>query len=261
MSERIELQGKIEPLHVADLADVERPPIIMVPGLDGTALLFYRQLPLLAKAFDVVVFPLPDDPQVTMAELVEQLHALMMEVSDRGAILIGESFGGALSMSTALAHPDDVRGLVVLNSFPWWPDRSQLWAAPRLLRVLPWGAMPAVRQFTESRLHSSHALDEDLAEFHTRSRAIGRQGYIRRLEILWDYDIRSRLRSMQPPVLFLGADEDHLVPSVYWAHYMADRVPRSEVTILEGYGHICLLNHDLDLLGHVGPWWAGASTL
>jgi len=254
-------QGRTGPLHVADLADVERPPIIMVPGLDGTALLFYRQLPLLAKAFDVVVFPLPDDSRATMSGLVEGLHRLINELSDRGAILVGESFGGALSMSTALAHPDDVRGLVIVNSFPWWPDRGQLWVAPRLLRVLPWGAMPVVRAFTESRLHSSHALDEDLAEFHTRSRAIGREGYIRRLEILWDYDIRSRLRSMCPPTLFLGADEDRLVPSVYWAHYMADRVPRSDVTILKGYGHICLVNHDLDLLDHLAPWWATATTL
>ena len=25
--------------------------------------------------------------------------------------------------------------------------------------------------------------------------------------------------------------------------------------ILEGYGHICLINHDLSLLDHIGPWW------
>jgi hypothetical protein len=25
--------------------------------------------------------------------------------------------------------------------------------------------------------------------------------------------------------------------------------------VLEGYGHICLINHDLDLLELVEPWW------
>jgi pimeloyl-ACP methyl ester carboxylesterase len=248
--------SSMRPEHLADLiAGHERPPIILVPGLDGTALLFYRQQPLLARAFDVVAFPLPDDPDITMDGLVEDLHQLIMEVSDQGVILIGESFGGALSMRTALAHPDDVRGLVIVNSFPWLARRFQIAVAPWLMRLTPWAAMPLVRRFTESRLHSAHTLPEDLAEFHQRSKLIGRKGYIRRLEVIRRYDIRLQLGSLTPPTLFLAGDEDRLVPSVRWARYMAERTPTSELTILEGYGHICLINHDLDLLDHVGPWW------
>lgn len=248
------------PEHLWELAsDQVRPPIVLVPGLDGTALLFYRQLPLLAREFDVVAFPLPDDPRITMEGLVDDLLYLIAEVSDHGAILVGESFGGALAMSTALADPGAVRGLVVVNSFPWLDQRLRIRLAPYLLRMIPWVAMPAVRLFTESRLHSSHAHDDDLAEFHERSREIGRQGYIRRLQIVADYDIRDDLGSLRPPTLFIGADEDRLVPSVRWARYMGERVPHSEVTILEGYGHICLINHDLDLLDHIAPWWSSVS--
>jgi hypothetical protein len=25
--------------------------------------------------------------------------------------------------------------------------------------------------------------------------------------------------------------------------------------VLEGYGHVCLINHDLDLIEFIGPWW------
>ena len=39
----------------------------MVPGLDGTARLFYRQVPLLAGHFDVLTFPLPDDAKAKFA--------------------------------------------------------------------------------------------------------------------------------------------------------------------------------------------------
>ncbi len=234
--------------------------MVLVPGIDGTALLFYRQQPLLARAFDVAAFPLPDDPEATMDELIADLIAVVTEVSDTGAILIGESFGGALAMSTALAHPDIVRGLVVINSFPWFHQRLHLWASPRLLRLMPWVAMPLVRTFTESRLHSDHTLDEDLAEFHRRARSIGRRGYIRRLELLGSYDIRPHLGELDTPTLFLAADQDRLVPSVAWARYMAERVPEASLTVLEGYGHVCLINHDLDLLDHVGPWWRRVAT-
>ena len=36
---------------------------------------------------------------------------------------------------------------------------------------------------------------------------------------------------------------------------MAARLPDAGVRILEGFGHICLINHDLDLLEYVSPWW------
>jgi len=233
----------------------EADTLILVPGLDGTALLFYRQIPLLAKRFNVVAFPLPNERDRTMADLAADLRTLVEEVAPRGAILCGESFGGALSLSTALAHPDVVRGLVIINSFARVPQQTKLHLAPLALRLVPWGAMPMVRRFTEHRLHSPHALPEDLAEFRERSKQIGREGYIRRLEILQRYDVREELHRITCPTLFLAGDLDQLIPSVEQAELMSARVPGAEMQVLEGYGHICLINHDLDLLDYVGPWW------
>jgi len=244
--------------HLSEIARErsDADTIVLVPGLDGTALLFYRQIPLLAKQFNVVAFPLPNESDRTMDDLVSELRTLIDEVAPRGAILCGESFGGALSLSAALAHPDVVRGLVILNSFSRVPQRAKLAVAPKLLKMVPWAAMPFVRGFTEHRLHSPHALPEDLAEFRERSKQIGREGYIRRLEILRRYDVREELHRIEAPTLFLAGDLDQLIPSVKEAEFMSARVPRAEMKVLEGYGHICLINHDLDLLEHVGPWWS-----
>jgi pimeloyl-ACP methyl ester carboxylesterase len=232
--------------------------LILVPGLDGTALLFYRQLPILARRFHVVTFPLPDDSTCTMESLVSGLLELVEAATeDRGetdVFLCGESFGGALSLSFALAHPDHVKGLIILNSFSRVHQRLQIRFGQPLLKLMPWGAMRIVRRFTESRLHTSHTWPEDLAEFHERSRAIGKRGYVRRLEILKDYDIRDRLSELATPTLFLAADRDRLVPSVAEANFMASRMPDAKVQVLEGYGHICMINHDFDLLSHIQPW-------
>ncbi|MCU0571680.1 MAG: alpha/beta hydrolase [Syntrophobacteraceae bacterium] len=234
------------------------PTIILVPGLDGTALLFYRQVPILARRFHVLTFPLPDDSTCTMDSLVEDLRQLVEDaVGQKGherLILCGESFGGALSLSFAVAYPRLLLGLVIVNSFPVIRRRIRLNLAPRLLKLVPWGAMPFVRRFTESRLHSPHTLPVDLAEFHERTRSIGRQGYIRRLEILQQYDIRGQLQRIRTPTLLLAGDLDHLVPSVREARFMASRLPNATVRILKGYGHICLINHDFSLLDHIAPW-------
>lgn len=229
--------------------------IVLVPGLDGTALLFYRQIPLLAKRFNVVAFPLPNSSAHSMDDLVEDVHQLVSEVASERVVLFGESFGGALSMSYALAHPDRLAGLVILNSFPCIRTRFRLRVAPLALRMFPWAAMPLVRRFTEHRLHSPHALEDDLLEFRERSKEIGRNGYIRRLEILAGYDIRDRLHDLRVPTLFLAGDRDQLVPSVVESRLMGELVPNATVQVLEGYGHICLINHDLNLLDSIEPWF------
>ena len=48
------------------------PPLVLVPGLDGTGRLFYRQVPLLARDFRVATYALRDDAP-DMATLVEDL--------------------------------------------------------------------------------------------------------------------------------------------------------------------------------------------
>lgn len=245
--------------HLSDLAASRtEPPIVMVPGIDGTALLFYRQQPLLARHFDVIAFPLPTmDPHImTMASLVDDLATLIEEVSSIGAILVGESFGGALSMSVALARPDLVHGLVIINSFPYFDQRIRLAAAPRLMRIVPWGAMPLVRRYTSAHLHSPHTNAEDIQEFLERAKSIDRNSYIRRLEIIRDYDIREQLHDIGSPTLFLAGTKDRLVRSVDWANYMAERVPEAEMQALEGYGHVCLIDHDLDISERICPWWS-----
>lgn len=239
----------------------EGPTLIFVPGLDGTALLFYRQVPLLTEHFHVLTFPLPNSPSCTMESLVEDMREVIQKIfEERGGekvLLCGESFGGALSLSFALAHPELLRGLVIVNSFPKVRKAVQLNLGPHLLKLMPWGAMRIVRRFTESKLHSPHALPEDLAEFHERMRSVGKAGYIRRLEILRDYDITGRLQKIATPTLFLAGELDRLVPSVKEAHLMASRMPNATVIPLKDYGHICLINHDFNLLDYITPWLKG----
>lgn len=243
----------------------EGPTIILIPGLDGTALLFYRQVPLLAKRFHVLTFPLPNDSRCTMASLVENLRQAISEVTklrgEERVMLCGESFGGALSLSFALSHPEMLSGLIVLNSFPVIRKRMQLRIAPPVLKAMPWGAMRLVRRFTESRMHTSHTLPEDLDEFHQRMRWVGREGYIRRLEILQSYNIQDQLAQIRTPTLFLAGECDRLVPSLKEAQFMASRMPQATAVILKGYGHICLINHDFNLLDYVLPWLEKTSLL
>jgi pimeloyl-ACP methyl ester carboxylesterase len=231
--------------------------VVLVPGMDGTGLLFYRQVPLIARSYRVASYALRDTA-TTMAELVSDLRAIVEAVAGDGgrAIVVGESFGGALAMSFALEHADRIQGLVVLNSFPHFHPQFRLHAAIAGLHAIPWGAMGLVRRLTAFRMHSRHTHRQEIERFMQMTARATRRGYLNRLRILTRYDIRERLSNLEPPTLFLAAEQDHLVPAVAQARYMADRVPDSVVRVLAGHGHVCLIAPDLDL-GDILREWRG----
>ncbi len=230
-------------------------PLVLVPGLDGTGLLFYRQVPLLERRHRVATHRLRDDA-TQIEELVADLHARVEAVAPAGerVTLVGESFGGALSLTYALAHPERVGRLVIINYFPYFGPQARLWLGYHLLRSTPWGVMRVVRELTAWRMHSPHTGKEEIRRFHQLMRATTRNGYLSRLRMLRGYDVRARLPEIQVPVLFLAADRDHLVPSVEQARLMASLTPHATMRVLGGHGHICLIAPDMDLGSILDEW-------
>lgn len=230
-------------------------PVVLVPGMDGTGRLFYRQVPLLARRYRVATYALRDSA-TDMDTLVEDLASVVAAVApvERRAIVVGESFGGTLSLSFALAHPDMVSALVIVNSFAHFGPQVRLRVARVGLRILPVGAMAVIRRLTAFRLHSRHTHRDEVRKFLTLTKHASRDGYLNRLQILRQYDVRTRLDELAAPVLYLAAELDHLVPSLREGRLMAERTPRGVLRVLEGHGHICLIAPDLDLCALLDEW-------
>ena len=229
--------------------------LVLVPGMDGTGQLFYRQTPMLSESFRTATYALRSTA-TTMDVLVEDLARVVDTVAPdtHRAVIVGESFGGALAMSFALARPEQVSALVVLNSFPYFAPQFRLRVARYGLAVLPWGAMPLIRRATAFRLHSAHTHREEIRRFMDLTASADREGYINRLQVLLSYDIRHRLHDLRPPALFLAAEQDHLVPSIQQAELMVSRVPHGTLRVLHGHGHICLIAPDVCLRDILAPW-------
>jgi pimeloyl-ACP methyl ester carboxylesterase len=230
-------------------------PLVLVPGMDGTGELFYRQLPLLERAYRVATYALRDNA-AHMDDLLGDLSDVVDTVAGPtgDAIVVGESFGGALALSFALARPERVRALVVLNSFPYFVPQFRLKLAILAMSVVPWGLMGMVRRLTAFRLHSPQTHRDETRRFIELTRAATQEGYRNRLKALTAYDVRDRLRDINLPVLFLAAEHDHLVPSVREARFMAARVTGASLRVLHGQGHICLIAPHVDLAQILAEW-------
>ena len=221
--------------------------------MDGTGLLFHRQVPLLARRYRTATYT-PRDDAASMDVLVDDLAAVIRTLGTGPAVVVGESFGGTVALSFALAHPDLVRALVVLNSFARFLPQVNLRIAIGALQVMPWSTMPLVRRLTAFRLHSRYTHRTEIRRFLELTRQTRRDGYIARLRILSRYDVRERLSTLRVPTLFLASELDHLIPSVREGRYMAERVSGATLRILTGHGHICLIAPNLDLEQLLREW-------
>ncbi len=233
--------------------------VVLVPGMNGTGELFYRQVPRLQRSYRVATYALRDDAESLDVLAADLAHTVdVVAPAERRAIIVGESFGGTVALTFALRYPEHVGALVILNSFPYFAPQVRLRLAIAGLTVLPWGAMPLVRHLTAFRLHSPHTLRAEVKQFIELTAHATRDGYINRLKLLRRFDVRDRLHDIRQPALFLASEHDHLVPAVAQARYMANRVPSSVIRILRGHGHICLIAPDLDLAQILNEWQEGS---
>lgn len=238
------------------------PAIVLVPGMDGTGELFYRQVPLLQKSYTVATYALRD-AATNMEVLADDLSRVIEQAApeEKRAIVMGESFGGAIALSTALRYPKHVSSLVILNSFPYFAPQFRLRLGIAAVSLVPWGAMSLVRYVTSFFMHSQHTHRDELKKFLELTARSTQTGYRNRLGILKTYDVRKRLRELQCPTLFLAAEKDHLIPSVAQARLMAEQTPSATVRVLSGHGHVCLIAPDIDISRILAEWQSSTSDM
>ena len=219
------------------------PPFVYVSGVDGTGKLFYKQAEDLARDHTVVSFPLRGAGRYELSQLVEDLVAIVRDAGVERATFLGESFGGMVTMAAALEHPQLFERLILVNSFPYFTQRVKIHFGCALFTVLPYPLMKAHRtRAARHVLFSSDVSEEDRKIFREHTRVVPREGYVSRLRIIRDTDLRPRLGEIRAPALVVAGTADRLIDSVGAARMMAQGIPRARLKLLEGTGHTALLS-------------------
>jgi 3-oxoadipate enol-lactonase len=218
------------------------PPFVYVCGIEGTGSLFYKQAADLARDHAVVSFALRSEGRYALSRLVEDLAWVVRDVGRGPATVLGESFGGLLTMAAALEHPELFERIILVNTFPHFAERLRIHAGCLLFPV----AYPLIKAYrTRAARHSLFGEDvseEDRREFQERTRVVPRDGYLSRLRIIRDTDLRPRLKEIGVPALVVAGTEDRFLDSVGAARLMAAGLPRARLKLLEGTGHVALLS-------------------
>lgn len=218
------------------------PPLVYVCGIEGSGRLFYKQAEDLARDHRIITMPLRAEGRYEMSRLVEDVAWVVRDAGALGATVLGESFGGLLTMATALAHPELFSRMILLNTFPFFFQRAKIHAGCVLFAAF-YPMMKAHRtRAARHVLFSPDIAEDDRQRFRDYTRVVGREGYVSRMRIIRDTDLRPRLQEIKTPALVVAGTADRLLDSVKAARLMASRMPRARLKLLEGTGHVALLS-------------------
>ena len=199
----------------------------------------------------------PARPQaVGVEDHARDLAAVLDLLGGGPPVVIGWSMGVQVAVAHALAHPDDVGGLVLVAGAPGDPLAGVLhtsasrWLVPPITRVIEAGAGPfgcAMRAATIAPHRAATALrtlgvlapTADLDVFGDLAHDFARldwRTYMRTIRAMGRHDDWDRLGELRVPVLVVGGTADLFLPAVT-LEAIADAIPGAELSAFVGATH------------------------
>jgi len=217
------------------------PPLVYVPGIDGSGELLLGTAERLAGAFRLTRLRYGGDARGGYGELARSVGARLAELPAGRVLLLAESFGVAVALATALEQGERVAGLALVNGFAAFEKRLALAVTRGVFALAPEAWIQRARAgFAQRGLFAPR---RDEAALRALVALDGRwfgAPYRARLELIRGLDLRPRLPAIRCPVALYAADHDRVVDAVRAARAMAAALPDAELEILRDAGHVVL---------------------
>ncbi len=256
------------------------PAMVLLHGFGASTYSWHAVMEPLAEARRVVAFdrpafglterPLPNRdtwPGYNPYEIDAQVAltiGLMDALNLDEAVLVGNSAGGSVAMATALAHPERVTALILVDPAIYTGGGSPAFIRPLLntpqmrhlgpliaRRIRDWG-----RDFGRSAWHDPAKMPADYWENYERP--LQAQNWDR---ALWELtrasgrpDFEARFAELTMPILVITGDDDRIVPTEDSIR-LAGELPGAELAVIPECGHVPHEECPSTFLAAVASFW------
>ena len=217
--------------------------LVYLPGIDGTGRLLYRQ-PRLFDEYDVRCVRYVQDRPNTYEELVSLGEA---QLGPEGAIVLAESFGGAVALMLALKRPELVKRLVLVNTFAWYPRQPMIHLAAFFGKYLPTKpSSPRTRGIRGLFFFPPDITKAEQDAWWDQTADVPQRAYGWRFGMLAQVDLRPRLREINIPTLVFVSPNDRVVPPSA-GRLIAERLPNARLVEFSA-GHAAMIHPQVDMV-------------
>jgi 3-oxoadipate enol-lactonase len=217
--------------------DPGEPRLLILEGAADRIEGWRRSLPTLSGELSVAIVDHrgngdSDEPPgpCTMATFVEDAIGVLDEIGWDRAHVYGQSFGGMVAQELALTYPHRVRGLV-LGCTTAGERHTVPVEEAKVPKGEPWRSWygPGYPDLHPDEVAEDRRVASGPPEHP--------EGARRQWEAMVSWDAYDRLPEISAPTLVLHGTADRIVAPAN-AEVLAARIPRSELVLLEGAGHV-----------------------
>lgn len=221
------------------------PVVLMTHGFGASSHMFAANARSLAEDHSVVSWDIrghgqsgsPPDPDAYSPVLaVADMAAILDSVGADRAVVAGHSLGGFLSLAFTLAHPERVRGLILIDTGPGFRQADGR---------AGWNKL--ARRFAADFEAHGLAGHQGGAEFSPEVHRGGAAGLARAARgILTQHDslVIDSLPTIAVPTLIIVGEDD--APFLAGSTYMAGKIPDATLVVIAGAGHAPNVTHPDD---------------
>jgi pimeloyl-ACP methyl ester carboxylesterase len=232
-------------------------PVVLIPGLFGSAFGYRKLIPLLTDAGyrAIVVEPLaigtsarPEHADYSLTAQADRIAAVLDQLGVRRAIVIAHSLGASMAYRMAYRRPDLVRGIVSIDGGP--AERAATPAFRRAMELAPWiklfGGFNRVRRKIHAQLIRESVdttwVTDTVVDGYTRGAARDFDATLKAFVTMAQRREPERLRPHLPDIhcpvrLLVGAARHDGGISETEVTALAEALPAFAVDSIPGVGH------------------------
>jgi pimeloyl-ACP methyl ester carboxylesterase len=238
-------------VHVRD--EGSGPAVVLLHGTSSSLHTWDGWSQRLRKGHRVVRFDLPafglTGPSPTHDYTIDAYVAVVDHVTSRLGlrrfVIGGNSLGGGIACAYALAHPDRVRALILVDALAYPVHGSDL---PLAFWMARWPVMPGLlthldpRRLVENGVRKSYGdisritPDILLRYYELTLRAGNRAAFVERMRVP-QRDDSARVRQLRQPTLIMWGASDRLIP-VEAGRWFERDIPGARLIVYSGLGHV-----------------------
>jgi pimeloyl-ACP methyl ester carboxylesterase len=216
-------------------------------GYDAT-LWTLAQVPALSQRFRVVIFDNRDAGRsshatgpYTIADMADDVAALMDALGIARAHLLGLSMGGMIAQEFALRHAGRLHRLVLSGCgaaparVAFDPIRTWRWVKANDTSGEVFAGQQFTWLFSTRFLRNADAVQQTISMLTSNPHPIGPDAYTRQADAYLRYDALDRLADVASPTLVIVGEQDLLTPP-WICRDVADRIPGAQLEIITGDG-------------------------
>lgn len=181
--------------------------LVLLPGMDGTGVLFEPFIAALGNGLSVAVVTYPTSGDSQTYVCLRELAAVALP-PEGPLVLLGESFSGPIAISLAAANPKRVVGAVLCCTFVRNPRPGLRWLSGLLSTPAPLPPSAILNAMLFGRF-ATPSLTRMLRDALTKVQPAVLRA---RLRAVVSVDVRTQARALEIPVLYLKGTRDRLVP-------------------------------------------------